>query len=96
MSELCKQMAKMGKGLGNENRFTILQALMKKPSTVGDISKKVGLPQPSVSQHLRVLKEANLVESTRRGQEILYEVNASFMASLLKKLTTNLSDNIIK
>ena len=41
MSELCKQMAKMGKGLGNENRFTILQVLMKKPSTVGEISKKV-------------------------------------------------------
>ena len=96
MSELCKQMAQMGKGLGNENRFTILQALMKKPSTVGDICKKVGLPQPCTSQHLKVLKEANLVKNTRRGQEILYEVNVSFMASLLKKLTTNLSDKLIK
>lgn len=92
MSELCKQMAQMGKGLGNENRFTILQALMKKPCTVGEVSRKTKLPQPSVSQHLKVLKEANLVESTRRGQEILYEVNVSFMASLLKTLTTNLSD----
>ena len=91
MTELCKQMAMMGKGLGNENRFTILQVLMKKPSTVGEIGKKTGLPQPSVSQHLKVLKESKLVESTRRGQEILYTVNVSFMASLLKKLTTNLS-----
>jgi len=92
MTELCRQMAMMGKGLGNENRFTILQVLMKKPSTVGEIAKKVRLPQPSVSQHLKVLKEARLVGNTRRGQEILYTVNASFMASLLKKLTTNLSD----
>ncbi len=92
MSELCRQMAMMGKGLGNENRFTILQVLMKKPSTVGEIAKKVRIPQPSVSQHLKVLKEAKLVGNTRRGQEIIYNVNVSFMASLLKKLTTNLSD----
>lgn len=92
MTELCKQMAKMGKGLGNENRFTILQVLMKKPSTVGEICKKVGLPQPSVSQHLKVLKESNLVENTKKGQEVLYKVNVAFMASLLKTLTTNLSD----
>jgi len=50
------------------------------------------LPQPSVSQHLKVLKEANLVENTRKGQEVLYKVNVSFMASLLKTLTTNLSN----
>lgn len=91
MSELCKQMAMLGKGLGNENRFTILQTIMKKPQTVGHIAKTVKLPQPAVSQHLKVLKAANLVESTRQGQEILYLVNAEFMTKLLKKLTTNLS-----
>lgn len=90
MSELCKQMALLGKGLGNENRFTILQTIMKKPRTVGDISRLSHLPQPAVSQHLKVLKSANLVESTRQGQEILYLVNAEFMTMLLKKLTTNL------
>lgn len=90
MSELCKQMALLGKGLGNENRFTILQTIMKKPRTVGEIAKLSHLPQPAVSQHLKVLKSANLVESTRQGQEILYLVNAGFMTMLLKKLTTNL------
>lgn len=90
MSELCKQMALLGKGLGNENRFTILQTTMKKPRTVGEIAKLSRLPQPAVSQHLKVLKSANLVESTRQGQEIRYLVNAEFMTMLLKKLTTNL------
>lgn len=90
MSELCKQMALLGKGLGNENRFTILQTIMKKPRTVGEIAKLSRLPQPAVSQHLKVLKSANLVESTRQGQEILYLVNAGFMTMLLKKLTTDL------
>jgi DNA-binding transcriptional ArsR family regulator len=90
MSELCKQMAMLGKGLGNENRFTILQTVMKKPRTVGEIAKLSRLPQPAVSQHLKVLKSANLVESERKGQEIRYLVNASFMTGLLKKLTTDL------
>lgn len=90
MSELCKQMALLGKGLGNENRFTILQTIMKNPRTVGEIAKLSHLPQPAVSQHLKVLKSANLVESTRQGQEILYLVNAGFMTMLLKKLTTDL------
>ncbi len=91
MSELCKQMAMLGKGLGNENRFSILQTIMKKPRTVGEIVTLSHLPQPAVSQHLKVLKSANLVESTRRGQEVLYMVNAGFMTTLLKKLTTNLA-----
>ncbi len=80
----------MGKGIGNENRYRILEVLMKEPRNVGEISKKVKLPQPVVSQHLKVLKSANLVEDERRGQEVLYSVNVSYMANLLKKLATNL------
>lgn len=91
MSELCKQMAMLGKGLGNENRFSILQTIMKKPRTVGDIAKLSHLPQPAVSQHLKVLKSVKLVESTRQGQEVLYLVNTEFITTLLKKLTTNLA-----
>ena len=82
----------MGKGIGNENRYRILEALMKGPRTVGEIAKKVGLPQPAVSQHLKVLKSATLVEDTRQGQEVLYSVNVSYMASLLKKLATSLPE----
>ncbi len=92
MSDLCKEIAKMGKGIGNENRYRILEALMKGPRTVGEIAKKVRLPQPAVSQHLKVLKSATLVEDTRQGQEVLYSVNVSYMASLLKKLATSLPE----
>ncbi len=90
VTDLCKEIAEMGKGIGNENRYRILEALMKGPLNVGEIAKKVGLPQPVVSQHLKVLKSANLVEDERRGQEVLYSVNVSYMANLLKKLATNL------
>ena len=92
MSDLCKEIAKMGKGIGNENRYRILEAIMGGPRTVGEIARKVRLPQPSVSQHLKVLKSANLVEDTRQGQEVRYAVNVGYMASLLKKLAINLSE----
>ena len=90
MSDLCKEIANMGKGIGNENRYNILLTLMKGPLAVGEIAKKVNIPQPAVSQHLKVLKSANLVEDERQGQEVLYSVNVSYMAGLLKKLATNL------
>ncbi len=90
MSDLCKEMAKMGKGIGNENRYHILMALMGNPKMVGDIAEKVGLSQPAISQNLKILKTANLVEDERRGQEVYYSINVAYMASLLHKLATDI------
>ena len=87
MSDLCKEIAKMGKSLGNENRYRILEALMNGPRTVGEIALKTGFAQPAVSQHLKVLKSGNLVRDARKGQEVYYSINVSYMADLLKKLT---------
>lgn len=90
MTDLCKEIANMGKGIGNENRYRVLEALMQGSLAVGEIAKKVNIPQPAVSQHLKVLKSAQLVSDERQGQEVLYSVNVSYMAGLLKKLATNL------
>jgi DNA-binding transcriptional ArsR family regulator len=89
MSELCKEMARLGKGIGNENRYRILEVLMKGEATVSDVAKKVKLPQPAVSQHLKVLKTAALVTAKRQGQEVFYSINVAYMTNLLKKLTVN-------
>ncbi|MDB5244684.1 MAG: bacterial regulatory, arsR family protein [Parcubacteria group bacterium] len=90
MTDLCKEIARMGKGIANENRYRILEVLMKGSMSVSDIALSVGLPQPAVSQHLKVLKSAELVEDTRQGQEVMYSVNVAYMASLLKKLVKDL------
>ncbi len=86
MSDLCKEMARMGKGIGNENRYRILEALMRGPRTVSEIAARVKLAQPAVSQNLKILKDANLVEDERQGQEIYYSINVAYMAKLLKQL----------
>lgn len=89
MSDLCKEIARMGKGLGNENRYRILEALMKGPKTVGEIANKVSLAQPSVSQNLKVLKTADIVTDERRGQEVYYSINVEYMTNLLRRLAVD-------
>ncbi|MBI4068007.1 winged helix-turn-helix transcriptional regulator [Candidatus Kaiserbacteria bacterium] len=86
MTDLCKEIARMGKGIGNENRYRILEALMRGPRTVGEIAARLRMAQPAVSQNLTVLKSANLVDDERQGQEVYYSINVSYMAGLLKKL----------
>ena len=91
MSDLCKEIARMGKGIGNENRYRILEVLMKGTQTVGTIAEKLDMPQPTVSQNLRVLKEAELVLDERRGQEVHYSINVTYMMKLLKRLADDVS-----
>jgi len=89
MTDLCKEIARMGKGIGNENRYRILEALMKGPRTVGEIAARLHMAQPAVSQNLKVLKSANLVDDERQGQEVYYSINVAYMAGLLKKLAAD-------
>lgn len=91
MTDLCKEIARMGKGLGNENRYRILETLMKGPRTVGEIADIVDSAQPAVSQNLRVLKEADLVTDERKGQEVYYSINVVYMTNLLHKLARDVS-----
>jgi ArsR family transcriptional regulator len=96
MSDLCKEIAQMGKGIGNENRYRILESVMNGSKTVSEIAEIVRLPQPAVSQNLKVLKSANLVSDERRGKEVFYSVNVAYMAKLLKKLAHDVSGKAAK
>jgi len=90
MSDLCEAMNKFGKGIGNAPRYRIVEALFAGPKTVGELVEKTKQSQPLVSQHLKVLKESNLVQDERRGQEVFYTLNAEYMIKLLKKLSEEL------
>lgn len=91
MNALCTEIADMGKGIGNENRYHILEALMRGPRTVGEIAVRTGMAQPAVSQHLKVLKTAKLVQDERQGQEVYYSIDVAYMTRLLRKLAADVS-----
>ena len=90
MSDLCDAINKFGKGIGSPPRYRIVEALFSGPKTVGELAEKTKQSQPLVSQHLRVLKETGLVRDERRGQEVLYTLNAEHTIRLLKRLSEEL------
>src|SRR5258708_7140494 len=89
MSEVCDEVQKFGKGIGNAARYRILEALFKCPKTVNEIVKTVKLSQPAVSQHLKTLKAAGIVADERRGQEVLYSLNTAYVLGLFKRLSSD-------
>jgi DNA-binding transcriptional ArsR family regulator len=60
--------------LAEPNRFRIVELLRSGPRSVNDIGDRLHLNQPQVSKHLRVLKEAGLVDVEPRAQQRLYEL----------------------
>jgi len=60
--------------IAEPNRRAILGLLARSEQSVGEIERQLGMSQPSVSKHLRVLKEAGLVESRIDAQRRLYRV----------------------
>jgi DNA-binding transcriptional ArsR family regulator len=56
------------------NRRAILGLLISSEQSVGEIERQLGMPQPTVSKHLRVLREAGFVESTVDAQRRLYRL----------------------
>jgi DNA-binding transcriptional ArsR family regulator len=60
--------------LAEPNRFRIVELLRAGPRAVNDIGERLQLNQPQVSKHLRILKDAGLVDVQARAQQRLYEL----------------------
>ncbi len=68
--------------LADPNRFRIVELLRDGPRAVNDIGERLTLNQPQVSKHLRVLKEAGLVDVEPRAQQRLYGLRAEPLGAL--------------
>jgi len=60
--------------IAEPNRRAILSLLILSEQSVGEIERQLDMPQPTVSKHLRVLREAGIVESTVDAQRRLYRL----------------------
>lgn len=60
--------------LAEPNRFQIVELLRKGPLTVGEITDRLGLIQPKVSKHLRILSDTGLVEVRVKGNRRVYKL----------------------
>ena len=60
--------------IAEPNRRAILSLLASSQQSVGEIERQLGMPQPTVSKHLRVLRESGFVEATVDAQRRLYRL----------------------
>src|SRR2546423_12018972 len=60
--------------IAEPSRRAILSLLVSSEQSVGEIERKLHMPQPTVSKHLRVLRDAGFVESTVDAQRRLYRL----------------------
>lgn len=68
--------------LAEPNRRLLLDNLRPEPRTVTDLVEALGLSQPAVSKHLRILRDAGLVTVRPDGQRRWYEINAEPLTEL--------------
>jgi DNA-binding transcriptional ArsR family regulator len=70
------------RALADESRRTLLEALTAGPATAGDLAALLPIARPGVSRHLRVLREAGLVEFRREAQRRVYGLRPERLAEV--------------
>lgn len=75
--------ADLFRALGHPIRLGIMRQLAERPETCAcDFTEVFGVAQPTISQHLKVLREAGLVRTRRRGTQICYSVDPAGLAAV--------------
>ncbi|MCK4655209.1 MAG: winged helix-turn-helix transcriptional regulator [Candidatus Cloacimonetes bacterium] len=85
MKEFVVQMAEIFKALGDPNRLKIIKLLVlnqDEPLCVADLAERLGISQPAVSQHLKILRNINVVIPHKVGFHVYYKVDTTLMKTL--------------
>lgn len=78
--------------LADPTRRRLLERLRRQDQSVGDLAKYAHVTQPAVSQHLRVLREAELVSSRSEGTRRYYSINRVGLVALRRYLESYWDD----
>ena len=70
--------------ISNVTRIKIIRALAETPLAAGDLARVVDRTAPATSQHIRVLRDAGVIESTRSGNVVRYHLTNSTSAQILE------------
>ena len=72
------------KALNDPIRRTILEILKERNMTAGDIAERFDVGKPTISHHLDLLRQANLVSSEKEGQFVVYSLNTTVLDEIMK------------
>lgn len=72
------------KALGDPTRRQIIELLRKKDMNAGEIAEHFNMSKPSISHHLDLLRQADVVQSVKEGQFITYSLNTTVFDEMVK------------
>src|ERR1700712_3892368 len=82
------RLAVMLKAMAHPARIAILQEIIKSNACIcGDLVGELGLAQPTISQHLKELKNAGLIQGTIEGVSVCYCIDPKVWAKLQKEIS---------
>ena len=86
MRENARRAVNLLKAVSNESRLFVLCQLASGEKSVGELQELVGTTQSGMSQHLRLLRQLNLVKTKRKAQTVFYSLNGLEAQTLIASL----------
>ena len=77
--------------LGESARLSIVVYLMDKPASVGEITEFLGMSQPAISHHLRLLKDARILKAEKKGKQVYYSLNDNHVKNIIESGLVHMS-----
>ncbi|MEN8172400.1 MAG: metalloregulator ArsR/SmtB family transcription factor [Chloroflexota bacterium] len=93
-AEINQLHAQVCSGLADPNRILMLYTLKERPYNVTELSSALDLPQPTVSRHLKILRERGMVISKREGQAVYYFLSDARVIEALDLLRAVLASSL--
>jgi len=95
-TEVVQLHAEICGGLADPNRIMILYTLSDGPHNVTEICEVLKMPQPSVSRHLKILRERRMVIAKRKGTVVQYSLGDKRLVEALDLLRAVLRDGLAR
>src|SRR5258707_5027446 len=92
--EIANLHAQICSGLADPNRILLLYTLADCPHNVGELAEALGMPQPTVSRHLKILRERGLVCAEREGQQVVYALGDDRVIQALDLLRAVMAERL--
>ncbi len=84
--DFIEKKAEFIKALGGSMRLKLLDIIGTKKVCVGEIIEILKIPQPNISQHLSILKNAGILRKKREGRSVCYEITNPKIFDLVKSI----------
>lgn len=94
VQEITQLHADFCSALADSTRLILLYALADGPRNVTELTEELGMPQPTVSRHLKVLRDRGMVNATRQGMTVQYSLGDHRIIDALDTLRSIMRDRI--